>query len=260
MCHWTNGIARAFICLTTYGTTATKFNFGQRQRATMIPSGSSYLDPSCGEIHSNPLSSTLEEELAETQPKMKSIPTHWPMDTNSIPAHWPVDTPAPTWHWIDASGLSSSKNSSGRGRQLANVCTLLLVLGAFGLFSTHYHAEPLLQNLRSRRSSTILPIHHSDDIVDSNISNSRLPSPTTARKRKQLERQGVGCGAYVDEDSCNKSQDKRGNECHWCTDQDSNQLCVADDSLGYSFAPCNNWMCHDMEDPSKSDITACERV
>ena len=146
----------------------------------------------------------------------------------------------------DASGLSSSKNSSsGRGRRLANVvCTLLLVLGALGLFSTHYHAEPILQNLRSRRSSTILPIHHSDDIVDSDISNSHLPSPTAARKRK-LERQGVGCGAYVDEDSCNTSQDKRGNACQWCTDHDSNQLCVADDSLGYSFAPV---------------ITACERV
>ena len=222
MCHWTNGIARAFICLTTYGTTATKFNFGQRQRATMIPSGSSSLLRSImrrGSFKSAKLDlGRTCRDTAQNEINTHALADGHKLNTRALAGgHTGADVALD-----DASGLSSSKNSSsGRGRRLANVvCTLLLVLGALGLFSTHYHAEPILQNLRSRRSS-ILPIHQSDDIVDSDNS-SRLPSPTTARKRK-LERQGVGCGAYVDEDSCNTSQE-------------------------------------DKKRPSKSDITACERV
>ena len=39
-----------------------------------------------------------------------------------------------------------------------------------------------------------------------------------------------------------------------------NFVCIADDSMGYKFAPCNKWTCYNEEEPEKSDVTACERL
>ena len=38
------------------------------------------------------------------------------------------------------------------------------------------------------------------------------------------------------------------------------KLVVPETSLGYKFAPCNNWICHVRGEPGKSDVTACERM
>ena len=70
----------------------------------------------------------------------------------------------------------------------------------------------------------------------------------------------TGCGLSHKENACNANQDERGNECRWCADPIHNFVCVADDSMGYKFAPCNKWTCYNEEEPEKSDVTACERV
>ena len=87
-----------------------------------------------------------------------------------------------------------------------------------------------------------------------------LPSLATSISIERKFRGGASCDSLDNELSCNKTQDGRGNECHWCTDPLSNSVCVAHISYGFEFAPCNKWVCHSKEMPEKSDITACERV
>ena len=61
-------------------------------------------------------------------------------------------------------------------------------------------------------------------------------------------------------DASNSQVDELGNECRYCTNHLKQQVCVSDSSIEFKFSPCNNWLCYDDEDPSKSDVTACERV
>lgn len=130
---------------------------------------------------------------------------------------------------------------------LSNTANFALTLiGAIVLVSMFDHVEPELANLRG----------NSDD-KNNNASSSPI------RQTKAIERKLQGakeCGKYYTEDSCNAKKDNKGNECQWCTDDNSNRVCVADISLGYTFAPCNNWICVNEADPSKSDLTSCERI
>ena len=72
---------------------------------------------------------------------------------------------------------------------------------------------------------------------------------------------GSSCSQHSsNENTCNSNIDEHGNECRYCTDHLSNKVCVPETSLGYKFAPCNNWICHVRGEPSKSDVTACERM
>ena len=71
---------------------------------------------------------------------------------------------------------------------------------------------------------------------------------------------GSSCSQHnSNESTCNSNIDEHGNKCNYCTDHLSNKVCVPETSLGYKFAPCNNWVCRG-SDPSKSDVTACERM
>ena len=73
-------------------------------------------------------------------------------------------------------------------------------------------------------------------------------------------RLSAGCSKFGDADACNASTDKLGNSCVWCTNESYHRgLCVGDNSMGYKFAPCNNWLCHNPDEPSKSDPKSCER-
>ena len=117
---------------------------------------------------------------------------------------------------------------------------VLTFLGAMILVAIYDQAEPALLNLRR---SAIFP--------------SSIPIPNGERVLEET----TGCSKhYNDADACNANQDERGKGCRWCTNDLSDRVCVADDSQGYKFAPCNNWICDNEDDPMKSDIAACERV
>ena len=142
------------------------------------------------------------------------------------------------------------------------------VLGCIIILSIYDNAEPALQNyLRRRRSigvTTTTTIHYKEE--DRGLAEAEevqgIDSSTIAIDTIIISDSGstTGCGQYTNEVACSMNSDSRGNGCRWCTDHLSNKICVGEDSVGYKFAPCNNWLCYDPQDPAKSDALSCERV
>mmetsp|Transcript_14770 Transcript_14770/g.31293 ORF Transcript_14770/g.31293 Transcript_14770/m.31293 type:complete len:238 (+) Transcript_14770:3-716(+) len=89
---------------------------------------------------------------------------------------------------------------------------------------------------------------------------SSKPIPDNEQRRVVLKKElFTSCDKHNTVDKCNGSKDNRGIECRRCTDYLLvKELCVADDSEVYKFAPCNNWICYNDEEPLKRDMAACE--
>ena len=122
-----------------------------------------------------------------------------------------------------------------------------VLIGAVVLFSILFidnDSKPTLGSLRG----SIFP-----------YSSTSAPTPTPTAINRQLKG-GTGCRSFYDESACNTNKDRRGNECHWCINHLSKQVCVAGDSQGYKFAPCNYWVCFNENEPKTNDLSSCERA
>jgi len=130
--------------------------------------------------------------------------------------------------------------------------------------STHPQPHQPLRSLRGSRSqhqkqkSSQIPKHIPDfEGEDKLIRHLNASSKSTRIYSKSRS----SCAQHNnDADACNSQVDEMGNECRYCTNHLKQQVCVSDSSIEFKFSPCNNWLCYDDEDPSKSDVTACERV
>ena len=132
--------------------------------------------------------------------------------------------------------------------------------------STHPQPHQRPRSLRGSRSqhqktpSSQIPKHIPDFegedklIRHLNASSTRIHSKLSSLSRSSCAQHNN------DADACNSQVDELGNECRYCTNHLKQQVCVSDSSIEFKFSPCNNWLCYDDEDPSKSDVTACERV
>jgi len=109
----------------------------------------------------------------------------------------------------------------------------------------------------STTASSQIPKHIPDFEGEDKLIRHLNASSTTTRISKSRST----CAQHNnDADACNSQVDENGNECRYCTNHLKQQVCVSDSSIEFKFSPCNNWLCYDDEDPSKSDVTACERV
>jgi len=132
--------------------------------------------------------------------------------------------------------------------------------------STHPQPHQPPRSLRGSRSqktaSSQIPKHIPDfEGEDKLIRHLNASSTRVHGKLSSSLSRSSSCAQHNnDADTCNSKVDENGNECRYCTNHLKQQVCVSDSSIEFKFSPCNNWLCYDDEDPSKSDVTACERV
>ena len=130
--------------------------------------------------------------------------------------------------------------------------------------STHPQPHQRPRSLRGSRSqhqktpSSQIPKHIPDFEGEDKLIRHLNASSTSTRIYSKSR---SSCAQHNhDADACNSQVDENGTECRYCTNHLKQQVCVSDSSIEFKFSPCNNWLCYDDEDPSKSDVTACERV
>jgi len=128
---------------------------------------------------------------------------------------------------------------------------MITFVGAMVIVTIYDEVEPSIRALRGEVGEA------------TNNTNTSIPAQGGERMLEQEQQQEelAPCSRHADLDACNGSSDGRGRECHWCAHHllVSKIGCVADNSQIYKFAPCNNWICFNEEEPAKSDIEACER-